>query len=177
MSNIDLTDTLLTIQKHRPRILGRFSTSDVWAIRNGYLTPENYFKEEVKDFSQAFKMWNGTWRHNQVQELLKELGYEIELKIEHKTPDFTLVGKIDAIKDDIILEIKTSTELLPKAKSWHIEQLKIYLSLFEKEKGVIVQPITQGNKLILKEIGIVKRDNKFFEKVLTDLREFQTKLK
>lgn len=174
---IDLTPTLLTKYQDKKKEINRFSVSDCWAIIHGRITPKDYLRGEIRDFSQIFKMWQGTWKHNQIQELLKELGYEIEPKIEYKTDDFVLVGKADAILGDEILEIKTSAELIPNAKSWHIEQVMIYLSLFKKQKGVIVQPITKGNKLFLKEIGKVERDDEFFRKVLEELKEFQSKLK
>lgn len=175
--HIDLTPILLEQYKKKPRDISRFNVSDCWAIIHGYTSPQQFLEGEKMDFPNAFRCWQGTWKHNQLEELLKGLGYEVEVKLEHKTPNFTLVGKVDAIKDDTILEIKTSTELLPKAKSWHEEQVKIYLSLFKKEKGIIVQPIITNNKLILKEIGIVRKDDIFFKKVLGELEEFNNKLK
>jgi len=160
---IDLTDRLLAKQQPKPPEIGRYSISTLWGVLNGYSTPEEYIKGEDVDFKSALRMRLGSLKHDLIQEFLIP-EYEIEKKTEYKYKDFVLVGKCDAINKTQILEIKTSDEIIPEAKRWHIWQVKMYLSLFKKEKGVIVQPIITASKLFLKEIGCVEKNDIWFKK-------------
>lgn len=182
----DLTASLLEANKPYERTKGRYNASELWGIThtdwngNPYLTPEMWVENKQKEFPQVFRMWEGSNKHKAIQELfqydqqLKD--YEIEKKIEYKVNDnITLVAKADAIKDDI-LEIKTTNEVLYKAKPSHIYQLKLYLSIFEKPNGYIVQPIIRGDKLLLNIIGSSKRDDIFFKKECDKLIEFHKKV-
>ena len=119
-------------------------------------------------------MWQGTWKHEQIQQLLE--GYECEIKKEFELEGLTIVGKADAINKEEILEIKTTDKVLEKAKSWHTEQLTWYLYMFGRQKGRIVQPVKTSDKLYLKVIGEVKRNDKLVERQIKKLKEFHEKL-
>lgn len=166
---IDLTAKLLEIQAFKPPIIGRYHISGLWGVLNHYDTPEQFIKGKTIDLQTAFKMKMGTLKHELIQELLPD--WEIEKKTEYKYKDFILVGKCDAIKDDTILEIKTSDKVMPEAKRWHIWQVKMYLSMFKKERGIIVQPTITNSKLLLREIGRVKREDKWFMGELTKIEK------
>ena len=172
---IDLTPRLRELYGEKKRKLGRYNASEIWAIDKGYLKPENYLKKEILDFKSIFRMWQGTWKHKQVEELLE--GWKLERKTEYAHENWTLVGKADGLKDNQVLEIKTSTTLFDKAKSWHEYQVKLYCSLFLKEEGIICQPVIKGNSLILKIIGTVKRDDKWFLRVIEKIDKFHNQVK
>jgi hypothetical protein len=90
--------------------------------------------------------------------------------------EFTLVGKCDGINDEHILEIKTSDTVMSEAKPWAKYQAKIYCSMFERPFAVVMQPVWKGDKLILKRLAEVKRDEVFFATEMVKLREFHIAL-
>ena len=177
---LDITEDFIAANSHSERKIDRFSVSDVWAILNGYLKPENYFKTEKLPLDKVLMMWNGTIKHYGLNYTLKRLGYEPEVKTEYH-PDgnkvgWVLVGKADGVGKNEILELKTSDEVMDRAKIWHETQVKLYCSLFNKPGGVIYQPIIAEHKVYFKELGRVKQDKKWFEKVLEELNIFHQKL-
>jgi hypothetical protein len=171
---IDLTSKLLEKQKARPVEIGRYSVSRLWGVLNGYCLPGEFLKGEKIDFKSALNMRLGTLKHDLVQELLPD--WELEVKKEYKHKDWILVGKCDATQDDTILEIKTSDKVIEKAKRWHEWQVKMYLGMFDKENGIIVQPVIKPNRLLLKEIGSVKKNNDWFIKELGKIDELHKEL-
>ena len=62
------------------------------------------------------------------------------------------------------------------AKPWHIHQVKLYTSMFDREIGLVYQPVEEENRLILKHLGSVERDDKWFEEQLEKLYEFHLKV-
>ena len=180
---INLTPALLKKHSKGKREINRFYVSDLWAMltinrRTGkpYLSPQEYLQEPKLTIKEVLRMWGGTWRHKMAEELLGE-EWQTEQKKEYKYNDFVLVGKADAINKESILEIKTSKELIKEAKSWHLFQLKCYLSLFQKEKGFIVQPIIKPKGLFLKVIGEAKKDEDWFNVQLEKLDKYHKQLK
>ena len=181
---IDLTKTLVDRTNNRTykRNIERFSISDCWAIVNGYKDIDTYLNGEQFDFISAFRMWEGVHTHNQVQELLVEMGWEVEKKFEKKFGyEWTLVGKVDAVnlslEEGSILEIKTSKEVMEKAKKWHEHQCKMYCTLLEKPSALVVQPVYTDNQLYLKELACVKRNDAWFMKQMDKINEFYLQLK
>lgn len=178
--DIDLTEQLLAKHQKKPTI-GRYSVSQLWGVLNGYITPEKWLGGESVSVDKALMMDMGSLKHKFVQELLPdwelekktEMGYlegglrEISKALDNKLkPIFTLVGKCDGIKGDTIMEIKTSDKLIPQAKKWHEWQVKMYLSMFPAQIGIIYQPVFTSKKLYLKQIGEVSRNDKWFNKQL-----------
>jgi len=168
--NIDLTKKIIQrANKQKPRVLHRYNCSEIWSLLNGYLTPENWLRGEIKDFKNAYQIEMGKMKHRFVQELLPE--YEQEIKEELKVGDITIVGMADLLDKDRGYEIKTSEKLHNKAKSWHSFQAQLYCVLFNRPEWVIVQPVLGDNKLYLKEIGRVKKSQDFFNKTMKKLKE------
>ena len=177
---IDLTPTLM--QKYKPygKKPGRYSVSDIWAILNGYKTYDQFLFGETIYPEAAIKMWQGSWKHEQIQELTKQLGYESEIKIEYKPkefPELTVVGKVDCMDKTHILEIKTSSEILEKAKPWQEHQARMYCTMFARDHAYVVQPVINSGKVILKQIGMVDRNDKWVESQLEKLLEWHKEVK
>jgi hypothetical protein len=146
----------------------------VWAILKGYTTIEDFLNPKPKTQEDAFRMWQGKWKHAQIQELLLDMGYEIEKKIERKVYDWEVVGMADAIKDEG-MEIKTSALLLPEAKKWHAHQAKLYATMFGMPFA-IVQPCVRGSSIYLNVIGREEPDEGWFDKEMEKLNKFHLKL-
>ncbi len=169
-------------KQKKERIVGRYSVSELWGLltinsRTGkpYTSPKEWLNPSSKTFQSCFKMWEGTMKHKAVEELLPET-WKTEIKKEYQYKDITLVGQIDALSKDAVLEIKTSVDLMFEAKPWAEYQCRAYCSLFGKKKGIIVQPVVKNNQIILKTIGEVERDNKWFARELKKLNSFHLEL-
>ena len=171
---IDLSESLCKQYQSRPRKISRYYVSDVWAIEKKYLTVEKFLSPQKDSWLDCYRKWSGKWKHQQVQELLTD--YEHETKKEYHHNDWVLVGKSDALKDDHGLEIKTGDTIKDKAKQWHEYQARIYCTLFERPIWYIVQPIVKGESIILKTIGEVKRNDKWFQKRLEVIDSFHQEL-
>jgi len=174
---MDITNLLLKRYNSKPREVGKFNCSDIWAINNGYLGVEEYLKGKENTVKDCLNMFGGVMKHTAIQELFEDTDYEIEKRVEYR-PDYEwyIVGKADLINKDHIIEIKTSDKLLEKAKSWHIYQCRFYTTMLERPEALIVQPVV-SDKLVLKEIGRVKRNDKWVQGQLEKLNEFYKKLK
>ena len=172
-------------EKQKDNVIGRYSCSKIYAILKGWTTPEQYVKGEEIDFPSAFRMWNGTWRHKQGEDLVEGL-IETEVKKEIEVEGLTIVGMADYLLETQVADMKTSNEVYPKAKEWHLHQVKLYCTLFEKEEGLVFQPVykmdLQPNKIgqykkvpsdfQFKIIGRVRRNDAWFKQEINKLKEF-----
>ena len=172
---IDLTPYFIESFK-RKRVIGRYSVTDLWAIIHGYLPPENYLEEESFKVSDIVKMINGTVKHKILEEFLIKDGWQIEIKKEFPYEDIVFVGKVDAINNKEILEIKTSDKIIPVGKDWQKLQLKVYLTMFERESGCLVQPVYTNEKIYLKKIDEIKRDDEYVFNIFKKVKEFHNQL-
>ncbi len=191
-SKIDLKPVLVeeSNENQRQGEVGRYSISQIYAMLEGWTTPEDFINGEIMSFSQAFNCWYGTGKHTQIEQLLKRLGYETEIKKEYDCGDFKIVGRCDFLNEQMVGDLKTSIELIGKAKKWSLFQVKLYCSVFEKEYGVIYEPIIKKeqtyNKMgypktevvdfYLQDIGRTKRNDDWFKKQLIKLGEFHEKV-
>ena len=188
---IDLTQKLLATRKLKKGKVGRYNVSDLYSILNGYISPEEFLSGEkepfIDDLTDTYTMWNGVWKHKMIQELLPE--YEQEVRKEYKVDDeITLIGKVDWIGEEVG-ELKTSASIMGEAKKSAIHQVKIYLTMFEREIGRIFQPVVKKKEVYkfgkrekitafnLKELSVVKRDDSWFNKEMSKLKDFHKKVK
>ena len=143
----------------RERKENRYSCSEIYSIINGWVTPEEFLKGETFNFNNAFKIWSGQQKHNMIEPLLKSIGYEVEVSQQQKINDSEIIlsGRVDAMNEDSILELKTSLEAIGKAKKWSLYQVKLYCTLFKKPTGIIYEPVMRV-EMKLNKIGIPKRE-------------------
>ena len=177
MSDIDLTAKFKQSMTFRPRVRGRYNSSELYYIIRGWTTPEQWLNPGEKSVEEMLTMWAGTGMHNQLERLL---GTQFcEKKVEFVYKDIVLVAKADfmppGLKDEV-WEFKTSEKKMDKAKPWAEHQAKLYCSMFDKKQGVIYQPVQDKNGLYLKELGRVDRDDKWFEQQLEALYQFHLKV-
>jgi hypothetical protein len=170
--NRDLTDQILQDSKHK-NVVGRYSVSKIWGILNGYLTPEQYIKGEEHTLEDILRMNDGTMKHNFIE---KYAVGETEVKKEYDCGDFVIVGKADELTDEAVIEYKTSAKLYDKPKSWHTLQVKFYLTIFERDLGIIYQPKIIKGRFILDTLGICERDDKWVAEQINKLRQFHLTL-
>jgi len=185
--DIDLTTHILGQKKVRK--LNRFSCSEAYYLLNGWTKIDDYVKGKEFTVKEAYIMLLGSLKHQAIQEWLKE-EYQVEVKKEITIGEIEIVGMADLLhlepigdkpkllKGDYGIEIKTSDKLKDKASKGHEFQARMYCSLFEVPYFIIMQPVLAGNKCILKEIGRVKRNDKWFGGIINKLTElYNTQLK
>ncbi len=173
MSDINLTNRLTAKMSARPRVIGRYNSSEAYFIINGMVTPKQWLHPEKKSVKECLTMWGGIGMHNQIQDLL---GTEYcEEKKVYPYKNISVVGKVDFLpphKTDEIWEFKTSERKMKEAKPYHLHQVKMYCTMFERQKGVIYQPVQNDDGVYLKDLGSVERDDEWFIDQLEKLHDF-----
>lgn len=129
----------------------------------------NQWENRPPDFQAMMRMYNGTWKHKMVQELLPQYKHEVKKEVPYK--DIILSGTMDCLTDDHGLEIKTSENLISSAKEWYVTQAKLYCSMFEVPHIYIVQPVIRNSKLELKRLRKVGRNDDWYYKTLEKIYE------
>jgi hypothetical protein len=163
MNDVNLTPALLQKMNARPRVRGRYNSSELFFILNGSTSPQDWINPKPRTAKEILVMWNGIGVHNQLEDLMgKEYS---EKKVTYEYKGMTLVGKLDFLpphKPDEIWEFKSSVKLMSRAKPWHEHQVKLYLTMFQKPTGVVFQPVSNDDGIFLKRLATVKRDDKWF---------------
>lgn len=150
----------------RERKVGRYSATDVYKMRRGDLTPENFFEQSKIDMKGVKNIFRGHAYENQLLKEFNELEIEQErdgddqIKIEYdllndkiieegdETPKITLVMKPDFVLPKVVLETKAPNKLRDSIPSWYLDQCEIQHRLLNK-KVVMVLINTFDNDLDL----------------------------
>lgn len=183
MNDIDLTPRLIASHAPRTRVPGRYSASEIWWIINGRTSPEQYLYGTEKDIPDMFKMWDGTMIHHGVQSILRR-NYKEEKREFPGDFGITIVGMADYLpnegdgcpKENEVWEFKSSDKKMSMAKPWHIHQVRMYCSMFGKDIGKVFQPIRTPEKIYLKHIAQVSRDDAWFMTQMEQLLEFEQRV-
>lgn len=90
------------------RKAGRFWASDIWAIRKGYLTPNNFFKQKIVDELGIGRILTGEAMEAKLQEIFEfnKLQVNYQSKYELTIQDIVLVVKPDFEFKDFVIETK-----------------------------------------------------------------------
>ena len=150
----------------KERKLGRYSATDVYKMRRGDLTPENFFEQSKIDMKGVKNIFRGYAYENQLLKEFNELEIEQErdgddqIKIEYdllndkiieegdETPKITLVMKPDFVLPKVVLETKAPNKLRDSIPPWYLDQCEIQHRLLNK-KVVMVLINTFDNDLDL----------------------------
>ncbi len=177
MKDLDLTPLLMSKMKSYPRKRGRYNASELFAIDRGWTTPETWMRPKERTPEEVMRMWRGVLVHDHIQRLLPSDTNEI--KKEYHWNGIVLVGKSDNLPkkpSNEVWEFKTSDQAFEKGKPWHLHQIRLYTTMFEREKGILFQPVSNEQGLFLKRIGEVERDDDWFQKQLQKLWIFHMKV-
>lgn len=175
--DIDITQKLRRKMNAYPRVRGRYNASELYFINNGKTTPEEWIKPSPRTMKEILNMWTGSGVHNQLENLLGKEHSEKKIAFVYK--DIVLVAKVDYLPPDYpdeVWEWKTSDSKMDKAKPWHLHQTKLYCSMFDRKRGRVYQPLKNDNGLYLKEMGMVERDDRWFEEELEKLYKFHLRV-
>lgn len=174
---LDLTPLLKNKFKPYPRKIGRYSVSDMYAIKRGWITEDTYVHRPAPDGVGMVRMWAGIVNHELIQGLLDEEKCEKKEVLKYND-EIEIVGKADYLPNEKeVWEFKTTNKALNKAKPEHLHQVKAYCSLFQREKGYVMQPQILDGKIVLRIIGVVERDDDWLQDELRELEQFHERVK
>jgi len=116
-------------QKHEPRQIGRYWSSEIYSILKGKLTPKNFFEPKQIDITGARNIISGMAFEAQLKDIFEKTGvkfkYGDEIKREIKiTDDIVLVSKPDFEFEDWVLETKYPTKTRQGIPEWWLYQLE-----------------------------------------------------
>lgn len=155
--------------EERERKINRFSVSELYYLLQGWTTIEEYVNGQKRTMFDYWTMQLGSLKHEWIQEHLKTLGYECEVKKVYEVDGLEIVGRADALKADHGLEIKTG-KARDKASQSQLYQARMYCSMFELPEFYIVQPYINKDRAYLKTIGVAKRNDKWFLKEIEKIK-------
>ena len=96
-----------------------------------------FFMPRVRTVTEATLA--GILIHRMIQDDLKNKGYEIEKRIEYDLGEgWKLVGKVDALNSDHVIEIKTTKDLTKDVQSHWISQANLYTYIVGLDTYVIL---------------------------------------
>jgi len=114
-----------------------------------YFKPAQYVKSD--------EILAGEYLHKVIQEQLKQQGYEVEKGVSYELKDdFKLVGRIDAVNSDHIIEIKTVKKFIDFNVNYWFTQVNMYMHMsgIRKAKLLVVERPT--GQMFMKEIDYDK---------------------
>ncbi len=149
----------------KERKVGRYSATDVYKMRRGDLTPENFFEPDTKNMKGVKNIFRGYAYENQLLKELNELGVEQErngdeqIKVEYDLlndrimnegdeAEIVLVMKPDFVLPKVVLETKAPNKIRDSIPPWYLDQCEIQHRLLNK-KIVMVLINTFDNDLDL----------------------------
>ena len=65
---------------------------------------------------------------------------------------------------------------MESAKPWHILQVQLYCTMFNKDKGVVFQPLQDESGVYLKHLITVDRNDEWYQEQLENLYKFHLKV-
>jgi len=145
--NLSLTQTLFKKRFNDKKNHEKKDSNTIYVTDLLYCPLKPRLREQFKELTLA-EAYNpstlqGSLIHESVERILiEELNAEVEIPVTKEiTIDgevYKLVGKVDAKKDNVIIEIKTSKTDVGIPKEEHVLQLRIYVNMLNAEHGILL---------------------------------------
>lgn len=157
------------------RKIGRYWSSEIYAIIKDELTPENFFEKKVIDEYGAKCISGGIADENFYTKMFQEMNIECQFQVKKEiqiNKEITLVVKPDFIFKDFIAEMKSPNRIHSEIPIWWQYQLEceyrgFYLPVYLWQ---VFRPLT------IKQLSFTP--SKFrWNKIVRTLIEFHEKLK
>lgn len=177
-----------TNRGERERRKGYYWSSEVYNIRKGRVTPENFFSHEPIDAEGCARIQRGVATEAHIVRILEgnEIDFEHEPKKYITLPDETwheekpeieeeqicLTVKPDFVFENTVWELKHSSRVYDKIKRWYYDQLECEAQMFPDKKIYLVMVGDPFNLHFLP----YKRSKRRWGNIKKLLREFNQKL-
>ncbi|MEM4958785.1 MAG: Dna2/Cas4 domain-containing protein [Nanopusillaceae archaeon] len=103
-------------------------------LRKSYLTRVKMVQPTPMEFLKVV----GQDIHVALQDILRREGWDVEVGVALRLDGFVLRGRVDAAKDDVILEFKTTNGIPERPYESHQLQIQAYLTMMNASKGYII---------------------------------------
>lgn len=161
-------------EEHK-REIGRYWSSEIHAIKKGYLKPEEFFKKRIIDEKGTRMILTGLAFEDKLEKILTEMkiDYEYQAKKEIELDDFVLVVKPDFVFKDFVLETKFPFSPIKD------EIPERYLDQLEAEYRAFYKPVWLGAFSIPFQIRFFEftPSRRRWKNIITSLATFHQKLK
>jgi len=145
--NLSLTQTLFKRRFNDKKNHEKKDSNTIYVTDLLYCPLKPRLREQFKELTLA-EAYNpstlqGSLIHESVERILiEELNAEVEVPVTKEITIngevYKLVGRIDAKKDNVIIEIKTSKTDVGIPKEEHVLQLRIYVNMLNAEHGILL---------------------------------------
>ncbi|MCH4814972.1 MAG: CRISPR-associated protein Cas4 [Saccharolobus sp.] len=136
--NLSLTQTLFRKRFNEKKTHEKKDSNTIYVTDLLYCPLKPQLREQFKELAYA-EAYNpstlqGSLIHDSIERILsEELNAEVEVPIvkqlQIRDQVYTIVGRADAVKDNTIIEIKTSKSDIGIPRLEHILQLRIYINM------------------------------------------------
>lgn len=203
----DLNQAILKeYNKSRPRVLGRYSTTDISKMLKKStdkfqgLMPEDFFKPKTMDMKGVKNIFRGYAYESQLLKEFDKIGLKQErngddqLKIEYdvlkeriitkeeleskdyKPPEIVLVMKPDFVLENVVLETKAPNKLKDEIPQWYVEQCEVQYRLLNKK--IIMTLINTGDNEYPLLLGIEYTPSDIrWKNIINKIKKFHEALK
>lgn len=157
-----------------PRKVGRYWASNLWAIVNNRLKPEDFLKEERMSLTSCGHIIRGEEKEDTLKKIFdaNKVDYTYQKKKVLKLKGFELVIIVDFLFKDMVLELKSPRTMPDEIKQYHYPQLEAQYRAFNKP--VFICYINSWPTVKCYRYAPSK---KLWETILTKVEEFHKKLK
>ena len=117
------------VNQSRPRVKGRYNSSEIYRIIKGYTTPKNFFDERKIDNKGVQLISRGVATEDYLTKVFKEMGVKCECqakKVIEIAPGIVLVAKLDYLFKDRIIEVKHPSRTFTEIPPWYQYQCEAY---------------------------------------------------
>ena len=132
------------LREHRERLEELLDPQVIYVTDLVYCPLKRGFRQRFPELAFSFKppQVTGTLIHRGLRETLEEAGFELEKPVEAsiRIGDnlYRVKGRVDAYREDLIIEIKTGRAGQQLPHEHHVLQVKLYLDLTGVGRGMIV---------------------------------------
>jgi hypothetical protein len=120
-------------REDKPRVIGRYNSSELYSIIKGYTTPKTFFKPRKIDERGSKYISEGVAIEDYIAKVFETMKVDAETQVKKEvkmTDEITLVAKTDFHFKEFIVELKRPKEVSPAIPEKWAYQLESYHRAF-----------------------------------------------
>jgi len=114
-----------------------YNVTDLFICRKKKMFRDAGYKQVITVDNALRGRVIGQLVHKGMSVLLEEDGWDTGMRLEKKVGDYLIIGKPDAVKDGVVLEIKFQ-RYFKEVGDVHILQTGVYLNMLGLKRGIIL---------------------------------------